>query len=132
MRVQADVWRYIPRGTHPLHVGFLLHADGRWNRFGEYGCLYTAMTRAGAVAEYARMLSRAGLVAAEDAERDLVTIVVDVRPVLDLTDRRTRRGLGVSLGLPTGDSETNLEACRTVADFARAQGIKGIREPLNY
>ena len=68
-------------------------ADGRWNRAGEYGCLYTSLSREGAVAEYEKMLTRFGLAPEEDQRRDLVTVRVTVSPVLDLTTARCAENL---------------------------------------
>jgi hypothetical protein len=123
------VWRYIPRGAHPLHVGFLLQASGRWNRFGEYGCLYTALTREGAVAEYDKALRYAGLARDEDAERDLVTVHVDVEPVMSIITMDFLRGSGLAAAELTTDTDESFEICRTIADYARAAGYCAIISP---
>jgi hypothetical protein len=52
-----------------------------------------------------------------------------VTPVLDLTDRAVRREWGVTLGALTGDSDGSLEACRSIADLARASGYRAILSP---
>lgn len=91
LRFEGLVWRYIPAWGHPLHVGFLLRAAGRWNRYDEYGCLYTALSREGAIAEYRKVLGEyVGLAASDDEKRDVVSIHVSVEPVLDLTEAATR------------------------------------------
>jgi len=44
------VWRHVPAGKEPLHLGALLaFSQGRWNRQGEYAAIYTACTPDGAV-----------------------------------------------------------------------------------
>jgi hypothetical protein len=126
----GTVWRYLPAWGHPLDLGFLLLSAGRWNRYGEYGCLYTALTREGAAAEYRKVVGRhAGLAESDDAKRDLASLEVRVTPVLDLTDRAVRRAWGVTLEALTGDSDGSLEACRSIADRARASGLRAILSP---
>lgn len=129
MIFQGRVWRHVPRGAHPLHAGFILKASGRWNRQGRYGCLYTALTREGALAEYRKYLHQAGL-AASPRPRDLVSVEVRrVEPVLDLTLEEERKRLGILPGTLTGDEPEELEACRTLADWARARGFQGLLVP---
>ena len=91
MDFEGLVWRHVPRGAHPLHVGFILLARGRWNRHDEYGCLYTSLSREGALAEYTKELRRLGIAASADQPKDLVTLNVGVARVLDLT-------VGIPLG----------------------------------
>jgi RES domain-containing protein len=124
------VWRHVPAGAHPLHVGFILLARGRWNREGEYGCLYTSLTRDGVVAEYQKELTqRAGITADMDQRRDLVSIHAHVEQVLDLSDEGERQRRGVSLDALTGDTEEAIEICRLVADLARLEGYQAILSP---
>ena len=123
------VWRHVPRGAHPLHVGFILKAGGRWNRQGRYGCLYTSLSREGALAEYRKYLLRSAL-AGIPRPRDLVSIEVRrVEPVLDLTLEREQRRLGISLEILTGDEPRDLDACLEVADWVRSQGYQGLLVP---
>ena len=113
------MWRHVPKGAHPLHVGKIFkYAHGRWNRRGQYGCLYTALTADGATAEYEKLLAVNGYT----GPRDLVSIrVARLRPVLDLTSRWvwarvvTLTGLGPTRAFLTGDSAgTSLPgACQT-------------------
>jgi RES domain-containing protein len=123
------VWRHVPRGAHPLHVGYILLAAGRWNRRDDYGCLYTSLSRDGAVAEYAKELKRLGIEASADHPKDLVSLNVGVACVLDLTDSSARKRFGISLATLAGDSEDDLESCRIVADLARLEGYDAILSP---
>ncbi|HUE97558.1 MAG TPA: RES family NAD+ phosphorylase [Longimicrobiaceae bacterium] len=145
MTFTGRVWRHVPRGAHPLDFSHLINANGRWNRANLYGCLYTALTPEGAVAEYRKHHLRRGLQGA----RDLVSLSVRVDHVLDLAglmedvDAGRRqvpvpgrlRGRASALrSLPdidptslTGDRPADLEHCRQVADWARRMGFLAIR-----
>ncbi len=129
MDFEGRVWRYVPRGAHPLHIGFILLARGRWNRHDEYGCLYTSLSREGVFAEYAKELRRLGIEASADQAKDLVTLNIAVARVLDLTAARGRERFGISLATLTGDEEDDLESCRLVADLARLAGYDAILSP---
>lgn len=110
-------------------MGFLLQASGRWNRKNEYGCLYTSLSRAGAIAEYRKVLASTGLEPQEDRERDLTTIFADVEPVLDLSDPQVMRRLGVAPAALTWDADVDLEFCRRLADWARSERYSAIPSP---
>jgi RES domain-containing protein len=129
MDFEGLVWRYVPRGAHALHVGFILLARGRWNRYAEYGCLYTSLSPEGARAEYAKELRRIGIDAAADQPKDLVSLTIGVARVLDLTDASRRDHFGIGVEALTGDSEDDLESCRLVADLARLEGYDAILSP---
>ncbi len=129
------VWCHVPAGEHPLHLGNIWkHADGRWNRCGEFPCLYTALTREGALAELmkAREKNEDG---ARDA-RDLVSIAVELLdPVLDLTDGDACSRLTRAAGCPDdpelliAGSDEAIEHCRSLARQARADGFTGLVVP---
>ena len=122
MIFRGVVWRHVPRGAHPLHVGFILKASGRWNRQGRYGCLYTSLSREGALAEYRKYLIRAALPGSPHP-RDLVSIEVRrVEPVLDLTVEEEQTRLGVSLDTLIGDEPEDLDVCLNLAEWARFRG----------
>jgi RES domain-containing protein len=129
MDFEGVVWRYVPRGANPLHVGFILLARGRWNRHDEYGCLYTSLSREGAAAEYTKELRRLGIEPVADQPKDLVSLNVGVARVLDLTDASQRRQFGITLDTLTGDTDDDLESCRIVADLARLAGYDAILSP---
>lgn len=122
MRYDGKVWRHIPPGTFGLHVGRILRADGRWNRPGIYGCLYTALSKRGAIAEFQKLLDRF-----DDAPktRDVVSIKVEIDPVVDLTDSATSP-IPPTTPFLTGDSDQDLEQCRKLADQLRSFGNVGI------
>lgn len=123
------VWRHVPRGANPLHLGWILRAAGRWNRQGVYGSLYTALTPDGALAEYRKYLSLARVPSGISA-RDLVSIRVNrAGPVLDLLDDDVRSALGVDLKTLAGDEPDNLETCRAIADWARSEGNTALLVP---
>lgn len=132
-RLTLTVWRHLPRGAHPLDFGRILRASGRWNRPGLYGALYTALSKDGALAELEKYRAAATPKGASAAinfsERDVVSIEVSIEPVLDLTDASTIATLGMDVTQYLGDDDDSREACRTVADFARAKGFRGILVP---
>jgi RES domain-containing protein len=125
VRYEGKVWRHIPPGTFGLHVGRILRADGRWNRPGVYGCLYTALTKRGAIAEFQKLLDWF-----DDAPktRDVVSIKVAIEPVIDLTDPAAFP-IPPTSGFLTGDSNQDVEQCRKLADELRSHGYVGILAP---
>lgn len=126
---RGTVWRHVPAGANPLHVGRILHALGRWNRSGIFGCLYTALTIEGARAEYEKHFGAVGSAPETRARRDLVSIEIDVGPVLDLTDPVVAAQLNVTQEMLCADSDDALELCRTIATWARIQGYRAILAP---
>lgn len=122
------MWRHVPRGAEPLHYGFLLRATGRWNRQGRYGCLYCALSASGALAEYRKAVERGILRSLSPHE--LVSIrVVRVSTVLDLTDPGERREFRITMATIRSDDAAAIEACRAVADHARAEGYRALLAP---
>lgn len=129
MNFAGAVHRVVPAKAHPLHLGFILHARGRWNREKLYGCLYTSLSADGALAERAKYLRSAGFRLEDAAAFELVSLEIQVEPVLDLTSPAVRRRLGVQLATLTGDAPEDLDACRAVADLARQEGYNAILSP---
>jgi RES domain-containing protein len=129
VKFKGKVWRHIPTGAHPLHVGYILKAKGRWNRAGEYGCIYTALTEEGAKAEYRKYLSAAGVPKIGLLKpRDLVSLIVEISPVMDFKDKKNSP-VSPKERFLIGDKPEDLEACRSLADTFRAQGYVGILVP---
>jgi len=106
-------------------VGRILGADGRWNRVGMYGCLYTALTKEGAIEEWRKTL--AGIDHTPKL-RDVVSIKAVVSPAIDLTDPAASP-VPPDTPFLTGNSEPDLEQCRDLADSLRASGYVGILVP---
>jgi RES domain-containing protein len=128
VRLRRTVWRHVPRATEPLHLGWILRARGRWNlQRPRIACLYTAYTRAGALAEYDKLAQEPVF---GRQPRDLVSIHVDVEPVLDLCDPRLQARYGITLDQLRGDRASDLSACRRVMRVAvQSQGYRAIRAP---
>lgn len=128
MRVARLLWRHLPAGAEPLHLGWIQRARGRWNtQRPRLSCLYTAYTQEGALAEFAKLAAQRPAFAR--TPRDLVSIHVTVSPVLDLLDAEIQRRYGVTLADMTGDGTRHLAACRRVARHVVADGYRAIRAP---
>jgi RES domain-containing protein len=78
--------------------------------------------------EFTKYLRGSGAVDFKTKPRDLVSITVDLDPVIDLTDPATSPVPPDSPFL-TGDAPADLETCRSLADTLRAQGYVGILVP---
>lgn len=124
----GKVWRHIPAGGQPLHLGYVLRAAGRWNRAGIYGCLYTSLSKEACLAEYAKYLGQAGITPGSTKAREIVSILVEISPIYDLTDPAASL-ISPSSSFLLGDSEEDLEQCRSLADYIRSQGYAGIVAP---
>lgn len=124
MRVRRLVWRHVPAGAEPLHFTFMQRARGRWNlQRPRIACLYTAYTQAGALAEYDKIVQ--GDPAYRHRPRDLVSIRVDVDPVLDLLDPALRDHYEVSEDELVASTHT---ACHWIVRRAVLQeGYRAIR-----
>jgi len=128
MRFASRVWRHVPASAQTLHVGFILRSGGRWNRRGRYGALYTALTPEGALAEYRKYFRQRNMTGRPQTPHDLVSIEVDLHPVLDLTD--PANGI-VDPQAPflTGDSDEDKDQCHALADAIRAAGYVAVIVP---
>ena len=129
MRYQGKVWRHIPAGGFSLHAGYILKASGRWNRAGVYGCIYTSLTQPGAIAEYQKYLHFAGITDPNLVKpREIVSIIVDIDPVMDLLDKKASP-IPVNSRFLTGDNPSDIVSCRLLADYLRSEGYSGIIAP---
>ena len=125
MRIRRLVWRHVPRGAQPLHAGWMQLARGRWNtQRPRIACLYTSYSAAGALAEYAKLAREAGYAT---RPRDLVSIQVDVEPVLDLTDPQVQARYAITDRLMRS---TGYPPChRVVREAVLRDGFRAIRAP---
>ncbi|MEE8119986.1 MAG: RES family NAD+ phosphorylase [Anaerolineales bacterium] len=105
-----------------------MSAGGRWNRRDVYGCLYTSMTRRGAIAEFEKASRVSALINFQRWNRDLVSILVELEPVEDLANRKPSP---ISLDEPflTGDDPNNYEACWSLADLLGTEGYIALISP---
>lgn len=94
-----------------------------------YGCLYTSLTKTGAIAEYRKVLARLGLRPEAQEPRDLTSVLVVVEPVLDLTDAAVIKRLRVDAAAILRDDDEALELCRLISDIARAEGYSAVLSP---
>jgi RES domain-containing protein len=127
VRVSRLVWRHVPAGAEPLHLGWMQRARGRWNtQRPRLTCLYTAYSAEGALAEFEKLA--VDTVFAR-APRDLVSIRVTVEPVVDLTEAVVQALFDITLTQMAGSDSTDLAACRRAAQTALASGYRAIRAP---
>lgn len=129
--MKGTVWRHVPAGAEPLHLGWMQQARGRWNtQRPRLTCLYTALTQDAALAEFRKHFLRSGLKPHQVNPRDLVSVRVDVDPVLNLTQAAVRITYGIhDEGELTGDSARHLARCRALARQAVRAGFRAIRAP---
>lgn len=101
-------------------------ARGRWNtQRPRIACLYTSCSADGALAEYAKLArSEAGYAT---RPRDLVSIQVDVEPVLDLTDPEVQARYAINDRLMRSTGYTPCH--RVVREAVLRDGFRAIRAP---
>ena len=133
MKVAARVWRHVPSGAEPLHLGRLFRfSEGRWNVRGEYACLYTALTRDGVLGELHKAREKRGSIV---GPRDVVSIDIEIEPVLDLRDAGKLKALSSAAGVAyrpdrlVADGKAAYAYCRRLSEEARRQGYTGLRVP---
>jgi RES domain-containing protein len=119
-RFTGLVWRHVPVGAEPLHLGWILKAArGRWNsRRPRLPCIYTALTPQGAIAEFEKHVAEYG---AAWRQRDLASLHVSVGPVLELTSPRVVTTLGVDPARLIGERPRDLAMCRALARWAAVE-----------
>ncbi|MGH7525373.1 MAG: RES family NAD+ phosphorylase, partial [Gemmatimonadales bacterium] len=89
----------------------------------QYGCLYLAMSQAGALAEHNKYADEAALSGLPFGPHELVSIDLTIlNGALDLTAPSVQRTFGVETAQLRADGPEAYELCRSIADIARAQG----------
>ena len=89
----------------------------------------TSLTADGAKAEYRKYLNKAGIHKIGLLKpRELVSLLVAVYPVMDLTNTKTSP-ISPKETFLTSDDPEDLQTCRELADTIRAQGYAGILAP---
>lgn len=116
----------MPAGAQPLHAGWMQLARGRWNtQRPRIACLYTSYTADGALAEYEKLArTEAGYAT---RPRDLVSVRVDVEPVLDLTDPEVQARYGITARQMRSPGYTPCH--RVVNEAVLRDGYRAIRAP---
>lgn len=137
----GTVWRHIPdkhpetkQTTSAVHGGKILDADGRWNVYGVFGALYTALSRRGALEEYKKYVDNKFPFAVEKrgygfTNHVLVDVTINVKPVLELTDSGTRHRYDVTMDHIKEDSPSALSTCQRTAYKAHTNGYNAILVP---
>lgn len=112
-----------------------LYTGGRYNFVGAFGVLYLACDPHTCLEEVARVTRVGGFRAAENFPRTFIGIRVRLSKVLDLTDPRMRRRLGVSKELLVATDweriqEKGREApTQILGRLARSANFEGILSP---
>lgn len=116
----------MPRGAEPLHAGWMQLARGRWNtQRPRIACLYTSCTAAGALAEYDKLARQEAGYATRP--RDLVSVQVDVEPVLDLGTPENQARYGITERQMRAPGYTPCH--RVVREAILRDGFRAIRAP---
>jgi RES domain-containing protein len=126
---RGTVWRHVPVGAVPQHLGWILKAArGRWNtQRPRMPCIYTALTPEGAIAELDK---HADQFAGRRRRRDLVSLAVEVHTVLDLTSRFVRARHRIDAARLVSDRPADLAYCHAIArEFVLEHGYGAIRAP---
>jgi RES domain-containing protein len=112
-----------------------LNNGGRYNYIEAFGVLYLACDPHTCLEETTRATIAAGFVAARNLPRTFIGIRVRLARVLDLTDWRVRRRLGVSRALLLADWERVQEVegreapTQELGRLARAAGFEAVLTP---
>ncbi len=96
---------------------------GRWNPSETFAVVYTALDRATIDAELERLARRTGMPVGSFLPRRLTRIEAQLTRVLDLTDARTRRRLGLTLRELTDDDWSRTQAIGQAAQFLGFEAI---------
>ena len=124
--LSGTFYRHTSPAFEPLSGEGALRAGGRWNVQGDFGAVYLADSPQGAVAEFLRMASLAGLIPDAFLPRLLHSIEVNYVRVLDLTDAAVLSALHVRVDDVLADDRALSQA---IAAAARESGLDGVIAP---
>jgi RES domain-containing protein len=96
---------------------------GRWNPRNSFPVLYTATDIGTAALEVLRTAAKLGISEQDLLPRNLVTIVVSLNRILDLTDAAVRQEAGISTAV-LKDDDTRI--CQAIGDAAHYLGFEGV------
>ena len=122
--VTLTVWRQCSPKRRLLQVDDPASYRGRFHRVGDAATWYSSLTTRDAWAQLFRHTS--GGVDTFEVKRRIGHALVSGLVVLDLTDKRIRRAVGIRL---TELRSNNHAECQKVAREARAAGLEGILAP---
>lgn len=125
-RFDRIVFRNIRQGYNPLNDIGSYNRGGRWNMAKRYGALYSTLDRETCIGELEREARRRGLDIEDLQPREIFSLKVRLKKVLDLTDPKVISLLGIS------KEDLTLEDCtlpRKIADAARKLGYEAILSP---
>lgn len=120
------VFRNVRQGYNPLEDRGCLQRGGRWNIQKRYGALYSSIERKTCIRELEREAKRRGLDIKDLQPREIVSLKVKIKKVLDLTDTRILSLLGIS------EDDLKLDDCtlpQEISDAARKLGYEAILSP---
>jgi RES domain-containing protein len=121
----GDLFRHVAAGRHPLSGAGARSLGGRWNPRDSFATLYLADEKATVEAEFRRMADRQGLDPTEFLPRRLYRIAVELRAVVDLTDREA-----LPFGLKNLDLVAdNLSDTQALGEAAQYLGREAILAP---
>lgn len=90
------VYRSVKTGLDALSMQGSISMGGRWNPKGEFGAIYTSLSKETVKSEIKRSAKRKGVSSSELAPRDIVHIRVSLKKVLSLTDAKILEKVGLT------------------------------------
>lgn len=124
--IERIIFRNIRLGYNPINDTGSLKRGGRWNIANRYGALYSSTDRKTCVRELEREAKRRGLEIEDLQPREIVSLKVRIKNVLDLTDHEILSLLGISEEDLISEDYT---LTQEISDAARKLGYEAILSP---
>lgn len=121
------VFRNVSQGYNPLNDIGSFNKGGRWNRVKVYGAIYSTLARETCIGELKREAKRRNLDVEDLLPRDIVSLKVRLKKVLDLTDPDILSLLEISQENLILDEDHSLP--QKIAHAARKLGYEAILSP---